>query len=67
MQAVRQFMDDSNVEIVVLVEGIDPVTSCTVQKRHSFTPGPYNNMYIYVYIAVVSLVVSAKSVRLYYT
>ena len=35
MQAMRQYMRDSSIEVVVLVEGIEPLTSCTVQARHS--------------------------------
>ena len=35
MQAMRQYMRDSSLEVVVLVEGIEPLTSCTVQARHS--------------------------------
>lgn len=33
---VRQFMDRSEVEIIVLVEGIDFLTSDTLQARHSY-------------------------------
>ena len=34
---MRRYWREHKVEIVVLVEGIDPPTSCTMQARHSYT------------------------------
>lgn len=34
--ALTEFMEDRELEIVVLVEGIDALTSCTLQARHSY-------------------------------
>eukprot|EP00053_Salpingoeca_punica_P012981 m.116686 g.116686 ORF g.116686 m.116686 type:complete len:227 (-) comp16081_c2_seq6:1935-2615(-) len=33
---LRQFWQECSLEIVVIIEGLDPTTSNTVQKRHSF-------------------------------
>ena len=35
--AIRRYWREHKVEIVVVVEGIDPPTSCTMQARHSYT------------------------------
>eukprot|EP00968_Pinguiococcus_pyrenoidosus_P005063 scaffold327_cov257-Pinguiococcus_pyrenoidosus.AAC.40 len=35
-EALQEYLEDRDVEIVVLVEGIDPLTSCTLQARHSY-------------------------------
>eukprot|EP00940_MAST-03C_sp_MAST-3C-sp2_P002193 g2193.t1 len=35
-ERMRKFMLDTNVEIVAIVEGICPITSCTLQSRHSY-------------------------------
>jgi len=37
-QIIRRYIERMNAELVVLVEGIDPLTSDTVQHRHSFMP-----------------------------
>ena len=35
--AIEAFMRSSQLEVVVLVEGIEPATSDTIQARHSYT------------------------------
>jgi len=35
-ERMRKFFVESNVEIVAIVEGICPITSCTLQSRHSY-------------------------------
>lgn len=35
--AIRKYMEDTQAELIVLIEGIDPALSCTVQHRHSFS------------------------------
>jgi hypothetical protein len=37
--AIRDHMRRNRIEVVVLVEGIDPVSGSTVQARHSYTAG----------------------------
>ncbi|KAK3235953.1 hypothetical protein CYMTET_53878 [Cymbomonas tetramitiformis] len=34
---IKEHISDSHVEIVVLVEAVDPHSSCTFQARHSYT------------------------------
>lgn len=38
--AIREHLSTSYVEVVVLVEGIEPTTSATLQSRHSYVLGP---------------------------
>ncbi|KUF70758.1 ATP-sensitive inward rectifier potassium channel 11 [Phytophthora nicotianae] len=36
IEEIKQYWDESQLEVVVLVEGIDAVTSATIQVRHSY-------------------------------
>eukprot|EP00928_Gymnodinium_smaydae_P045647 TRINITY_DN30398_c0_g2_i1.p1 TRINITY_DN30398_c0_g2~~TRINITY_DN30398_c0_g2_i1.p1 ORF type:complete len:612 (-),score=99.17 TRINITY_DN30398_c0_g2_i1:109-1872(-) len=38
-EEIEQYLDQGYVEVIVLVEGIDPSTSCTLQARHSYIVG----------------------------
>jgi len=35
-EAIRRHLEESEIEVIVLVEGIDPVSSNTFQARHSY-------------------------------
>lgn len=35
-QDIENFLNETDAEVVVLIEGIDPATSYTVQARHSY-------------------------------
>ena len=34
--ALNRFFEDSNLEIIAIVEGVDPITSVSLQSRHSY-------------------------------
>ena len=36
-ESIQKYLQDANVEILVLVEGYDPTTSCNVQRNASYT------------------------------
>jgi len=36
LREVRDFVSHQYMEVLVLIEGIEPITSCTVQARHSY-------------------------------
>lgn len=36
-RAIIEFLAETEMEIVVMLEGIEPIGSCTIQARHSYT------------------------------
>ena len=36
-ESIQKYLQDASVEILVLVEGYDPSTSCNVQRNKSYT------------------------------
>lgn len=40
-ESIKKYLQDANVEILVLVEGYDPTTSCNVQRNASYTSNDF--------------------------